>query len=606
MDEEDNQENYDMNNLIYMNKDNNLPKRVIYIQDVDENENFNDLEFINKYVNVDNNNKNNNNHKNNINKTNELQNSLQFNKKQTNQIEQQIKLEKLEKNFIQEQEIDELNYEESDKYEIEKKESLRHCENLYKSMINLRHDSSDDEDSLEENSEDIMIVKEDEILVKKSENVDITSPKSSKKNLKNKSKSKLNKTIEKTISKKKAKKTKNNSNKSLKKVSNIKVKPKHRLGQRNTIRKENNKNLKSKKIKKLKVSNNNTNVDTSTVLIPKKKKVSRLKEEIKKIKDKKYKFHKNLDSLAQKDLKDFSWIDFSNFNLMNAKISMSGKIVYRYTIDQFELEGEWSFGEEKHKFAYLFSKHSKTILFPIDTNEISYKNKGAGTKEEKLEKTDNNTGEFANHSNNDNNDCNLINEIIDNNNQNQNITQINKNDNENETNWTNLAKKVNETFENIEPEKIKCEDDNNKNKFPKIFNLTINSSNIHEIILIPHKHIFNTVLKYLSGEYHGYFLYFGKTIEDKFILDMNLIEYIINENIEKESTNENVINTEENKQNNINDDIKDIITSEIEFYASGINILGEFELIGNVNFYNSKGKFIFLYYIFLHIIKNYY
>lgn len=59
------------------------------------------------------------------------------------------------------------------------------------------------------------------------------------------------------------------------------------------------------------------------------------------------------------------------------------------------------------------------------------------------------------------------------------------------------------------------------NNLRNVYNLNISSSNIIEAILIPHGGIFNTVLNFLSSEYHGYFLYFKKTIEDRFGLNFS-------------------------------------------------------------------------------------
>ncbi len=54
------------------------------------------------------------------------------------------------------------------------------------------------------------------------------------------------------------------------------------------------------------------------------------------------------------------------------------------------------------------------------------------------------------------------------------------------------------------------------------FILYICSANLHEAILIPNSNIFNTVINYLTGEYHGFFMYYEKTIEDRFYLNFIL------------------------------------------------------------------------------------
>lgn len=52
--------------------------------------------------------------------------------------------------------------------------------------------------------------------------------------------------------------------------------------------------------------------------------------------------------------------------------------------------------------------------------------------------------------------------------------------------------------------------------------LHICAANLYECLSLPHSIIFNTVLNFLSGEYHGYFLYYNKTIEDRFFLNFCL------------------------------------------------------------------------------------
>lgn len=54
--------------------------------------------------------------------------------------------------------------------------------------------------------------------------------------------------------------------------------------------------------------------------------------------------------------------------------------------------------------------------------------------------------------------------------------------------------------------------------------LHICAANLYECLSLPHNVIFNTILTFLSGEYHGYFLYYNKTIEDRFFLNFSLEE----------------------------------------------------------------------------------
>lgn len=84
--------------------------------------------------------------------------------------------------------------------------------------------------------------------------------------------------------------------------------------------------------------------------------------------------------------------------------------------------------------------------------------------------------------------------------------------------------------------------------------IKISSSNLHELVIIPYEKIFKGVLEYLSGEYQGYFAYFSKTIEDRFILNYELDNGFVKMN------------------------------------GYGLNNLGEFKLSGFINFYSTKGK----------------
>ena len=88
------------------------------------------------------------------------------------------------------------------------------------------------------------------------------------------------------------------------------------------------------------------------------------------------------------------------------------------------------------------------------------------------------------------------------------------------------------------------------------FVLNLSSGNIFEVLLIPNKELFNNILKYLSGEYNGYFVYYGKTIEDKFTLN-----FVYEDN-------------------------------EVRVSGEGMNNLGEFEIIGFVNFYTIKEELV--------------
>ena len=51
------------------------------------------------------------------------------------------------------------------------------------------------------------------------------------------------------------------------------------------------------------------------------------------------------------------------------------------------------------------------------------------------------------------------------------------------------------------------------------FILNLCNANIFEVLLIPNQNLFNHILIILTGEYHGFFVYFSKTIEDWFYLN---------------------------------------------------------------------------------------
>lgn len=83
--------------------------------------------------------------------------------------------------------------------------------------------------------------------------------------------------------------------------------------------------------------------------------------------------------------------------------------------------------------------------------------------------------------------------------------------------------------------------------------IKICSANLFECILINKANIFNSVLEFLNSEYAGYFMYYGKTIEDRFSLKFELHDSLVKIN------------------------------------GEGTNSLGNFSLIGYMNFYRDKG-----------------
>lgn len=90
--------------------------------------------------------------------------------------------------------------------------------------------------------------------------------------------------------------------------------------------------------------------------------------------------------------------------------------------------------------------------------------------------------------------------------------------------------------------------------------LNICSANLFESLLIPHSNVFHTILNYLSGEYHGFFLYYNKTMEDRFYINFTIED------------------------------------NQVRINGEGTNSLGNFNVIGFINFYTSKGKLSIFYF----------
>ena len=88
------------------------------------------------------------------------------------------------------------------------------------------------------------------------------------------------------------------------------------------------------------------------------------------------------------------------------------------------------------------------------------------------------------------------------------------------------------------------------------FILNLCNANIFEILLIPNQELFNNILTMLTGEYHGFFFYFSKTIEDRFYLN-----YTFEDN-------------------------------QVRVNGKGNNNLGEFNFLGYVNFFTIKEQLL--------------
>jgi len=192
----------------------------------------------------------------------------------------------------------------------------------------------------------------------------------------------------------------------------------------------------------------------------------------------------------------------------NNEIVMEGNLFYRYGMDQIELDGVWSLSSETSKchFSYLLSSKQKIIQIHIDPREL-------GIKEDPQ-----------------NIQLNMENA----NKQNQN------GDNDINNNTYNLMMKCNKYYDATNKKYI----------------LNLCSANIFEALLINNYELFKYILSFLSGEYHGFFVYFGKTIEDSFNLNFNYED------------------------------------NQVRVSGSGKNNLGDFNIIGYVNFFTMKEQLL--------------
>ena len=183
---------------------------------------------------------------------------------------------------------------------------------------------------------------------------------------------------------------------------------------------------------------------------------------------------------------------------------MTGNLIYRFSLDQIELEGFWSLNNDvtRERFSYMFIKKCEKITCPIKISEIEqWNNINSG----KL-----NDFNFQNNSNEENLNENYI--------------------------------------------------------YKDEYNISICSANLFEALVINHPTVFNCIINYLTGEYHGFFVYYDKTIEDRFYINFDY----------------------DDNQVRINGKI---FFTKINFkLGEGTNSLGNFNLIGYINFYNMKGK----------------
>ena len=194
----------------------------------------------------------------------------------------------------------------------------------------------------------------------------------------------------------------------------------------------------------------------------------------------------------------------------NDEIVMEGNLFYRYGMDQIELDGLWSLSSETAKchFSYLLSSRQKLIQIMIDPKDLGIKD---------LSQNNNNIND-GNNKQNQNGDSNNNNNNYDN----------------------NIIMKSNKYYDVINKKYI----------------LNLCSANIFEALLIPDYELFKYILNFLSGEYHGFFVYFGKTIEDSFNLNFNFED------------------------------------NQVRVSGSGKNNLGDFNIIGYVNFFTMKEQLL--------------
>jgi hypothetical protein len=149
---------------------------------------------------------------------------------------------------------------------------------------------------------------------------------------------------------------------------------------------------------------------------------------------------------------------------------MTGKLIYRYPLDQIELEGFWSLNNDitRERFSYLFIKKCDKIICPIKLSEIEQAN-------------------------------NLINAEND------------------EFFYDNEGNKIKNNIQN----NTQHENLNENYIYKDEYHLSICSANLYEAITISHPLIFNCITNYLTGEYHGFFVYYDKTIEDRFYINFD-------------------------------------------------------------------------------------
>ena len=184
-----------------------------------------------------------------------------------------------------------------------------------------------------------------------------------------------------------------------------------------------------------------------------------------------------------------------------------GYLIYRYSSNQIEIEGNWYVANDpliKERISYLFSGSNQVKDVHLTLNEQPI--------------------------NENNNTINNVN--VNNPNTNGTIIQENINDSQtqNTTNNTNTPNTVNQIQPSVD--------------------VKLCSANLFECITIDA--LLKNCLDFLNGDYSGYFMYYGKTIEDRLKLTMEIED------------------------------------SLVKCIGDGVNNLGTFKLIGYMNFFRTK------------------
>jgi hypothetical protein len=105
---------------------------------------------------------------------------------------------------------------------------------------------------------------------------------------------------------------------------------------------------------------------------------------------------------------------------------------------------------------------------------------------------------------------------------------------------------------------IIAKDEIENNTVNNSFKIKLCAANLIEAILINKQQVFESCLNFLNGEYSGYFMYYGKTLEDR--VDLNL----------------------------------ELQDSLVKVTGDGANNLGNFSVIGYMNFFRDKGEYILI------------